>query len=139
MTGRGAARHGTAWRGEARPGAARQGLKKQMRSIPEWIGETADTPPPPRVRVRVFDDKGGRCHRCTRTIHPGDAWTCEHVIALINGGENRENNLDITCEWCLPVKNAEDISAKSRVYESRKRHLGIRKTRSFRTWRPRET
>jgi 5-methylcytosine-specific restriction endonuclease McrA len=102
------------------------------RSIPEWIGETPDTPPPPRVRVRVFDAKGGQCHRCTREIRPGDAWTCEHVKALINGGENRESNLDITCEWCLPVKNAEDVSEKSRVYESRKRHLGIRKASSFR-------
>jgi len=98
-----------------------------MRAVPEWIGATPDMPVPDRVRVRVFNKKEGKCHRCTRKIPAGQSWTCEHLKALVNGGENRERNLDVTCDWCLPIKNAEDVAEKSRVYKRRKAHLGIRK------------
>lgn len=97
------------------------------RSVPVWHGKTPDTPPPDRVRVRVFDRVGGRCHRCRRKINAGDKWVCEHLTALINGGLNAESNLGVTCEWCLPVKNAQDVAEKSKVYKRRKSHLGIRK------------
>lgn len=98
-----------------------------MRSVDEWVGANDDTPVPPRVRLRVFERKGGLCHRCTRKIKPGESWTCEHLIAICNGGANRETNLDLTCGWCLPEKNAEDVAIKSEVARVRKRHLGIRK------------
>lgn len=99
------------------------------RAVPEWWGATPDTPPPARVRVRVFDKKNGRCHKCGRKINAGEKWTCEHLDAIINGGENREKNLDVTCDWCLPAKNAEDVAIKSKTYAVRKRHLGIRKAK----------
>jgi 5-methylcytosine-specific restriction endonuclease McrA len=102
------------------------------RAVPEWIGKTDDTPVPPRVRLRVFLAKGGRCHRCTRKIEHGQAWTCEHMKALINDGQNRESNLDVTCDWCLPVKNAEDVAEKSRVYrKQRKNYEGRKPSRGF--------
>ncbi|MEP0323253.1 HNH endonuclease [Bauldia litoralis] len=106
------------------------------RSVSEWIGATDDTAIPPRVRLRVFDAKGGKCHSCGRKIAAGERWTCEHLIALINGGENRESNLDITCDWCLPSKNAADVAEKSKVASLRKSHLGIKERKpGFRGWR----
>ena len=95
------------------------------RSVPEWIGATPDTKPPPRVRVRVFGRTNGRCHKCTRKIPTGDKWTLEHVKALVNGGENRESNLDVTCDWCLPEKNAADVAEKARTYRKRAKHIGV--------------
>lgn len=113
------------------------------RSLPEWIGETDDTPAPPRVRLRVFERGDGRCHRCGRKIGAGEKWTLEHLKALINGGQNREKNLGITCDWCLPEKNAEDVAEKSRAYSLRSKHFGAVKkpkgrwpSRPFNTWRP---
>jgi len=102
-----------------------------MRSVPEWTGKTDDTQPPSRVRVRVFEREHGRCHRCTRKIQPGEKWTLEHLTALINGGQNRESNLGLTCDWCLPFKNAQDVSEKSKVYRKKKRHLGLRNKSRF--------
>lgn len=102
------------------------------RSTAEWRGKTEDTPAPPRVRVRVFDAHSGHCHRCHRKIRAGERWTLEHVKALINGGENRENNLDVTCDWCLLAKNAEDVAEKSITARHRKKHLGI--TRPKHKW-----
>lgn len=97
------------------------------RSVDEWIGRTPDTPAPPRVRKRVFEARSGRCHRCCRKIDAagGERWTLEHMKALINGGENRESNLDVTCDWCLPAKNAEDVAEKSRVYHKAARNIGV--------------
>lgn len=99
-----------------------------MRTVPEWIGKTDDEPPPPRVRVRVFDRFNGRCGECERKIFAGEKWTCEHIKALINGGENREKNLGVTCDWCLPGKNAADVGEKSKTYKMRAKHLGVRKS-----------
>lgn len=95
------------------------------RRIPEWFGATDDTPVPPRVRLRVFERYCGRCHICTRKIGAGETWTLEHIIPLIAGGANAEDNLNITCSNCLPGKNAKDVADKSKVARIRKRHLGI--------------
>lgn len=93
------------------------------RSVPLWQGKTDDTPAPPRVRVRVFEACGGKCHRCGRKIRTGERWTLEHLLALILGGRNAEDNLGVTCDWCLPIKNAEDQAAKSKAYEVRAKHI----------------
>jgi 5-methylcytosine-specific restriction enzyme A len=99
------------------------------RSLPEWIGVTDDTPVPPRVRLRVFERYGRRCdplHGCGRHLRPGDAWTCDHINAVINGGPNRETNLHPLCEWCEPPKTEAGVHEKSRVYRKRLRHAGIK-------------
>lgn len=96
------------------------------RSVEIWRGKTDDTPVPPRVRLRVFEKHGGRCTICTRKIQPVESWTCEHVKALINGGENAEPNLGVTCKNCLPAKNAADVAEKARVYKVRSKHLGLK-------------
>lgn len=100
------------------------------RQVKEWIGKTSDAPVPPRVRLRVLlrferccdAARGG----CGRPIRPGDKWTCDHGVALINGGENRERNLHPLCAWCNPDKNASDVAEKSMVYHKQLRHAGIK-------------
>ena len=96
------------------------------RSVDEWIGKSDDDVPPPRVRVRVFDRCKGRCGICKRRIRAGEAWTLEHLEALILGGENRESNLGVTCDWCLPAKNKADVGKKSTIYRKRRKHLGVK-------------
>lgn len=93
------------------------------RSLPIWIGATDDTPAPPRVRVRVFERCDGKCTQCGRKLRPGEAWTLEHLIALINGGRNAEDNLGVTCGWCLPGKNAVDVALKAKTYRVKRKNL----------------
>jgi len=93
------------------------------RSLPLWIGATDDTPAPPRVRVRVFERCDGKCTQCGRKLRPGEAWTLEHLIALINGGRNAEDNLGVTCGWCLPGKNAVDVALKAKTYRVKRKNL----------------
>lgn len=96
------------------------------RSTPEWIGATDDTPIPRRVRARLFLLANGNCANCRRKLRPGDAWQADHETALVNGGENRESNLQVLCEWCHKPKTVFDIAEKSRVYRKRAKHLGIK-------------
>lgn len=59
---------------------------------------------------------------------PGESWTLEHLTALCNGGDNAESNLGVTCKNCLPAKNAADVAEKSKVYQKRAKHLGLKKS-----------
>lgn len=103
------------------------------RSTEEWIGKDDDAVPPPRVRVRVFDKAGGRCHVCGRRIRAGEYWENDHVVALINGGENRERNLAPACSNCCKPKTAADVAEKSDIYDKRRKHvLPKQPSRSFR-------
>lgn len=106
------------------------------RALPEWIGKTDDTPVPPRVRVRVFDRYEGRCQcGCNRKIMAGEAWDLEDTVALINGGENRENNKKPWLSEHHKGKTAQDVAEKSRVYRKRAKHLGLKKPRTMTRWR----
>lgn len=97
-----------------------------MRSTPEWIGKTDDTPIPPRVQVRVFERYDGACQGCLRKLYPGDEWDCDHTIALINGGEHKESNLRPMCKECHRKKTAVDTREKSIAYRKRRKHIGVK-------------
>lgn len=106
-----------------------------MRTVDEWIGKTDDAAIPPRVRLRIFSRQGGWCSICTRRLRPRH-WDCDHITALINGGEHRESNLQAVCNSpCHSQKTKQDVAEKSRTYKRRARNAGIRKPRSIRQWR----
>ena len=103
------------------------------REVEEWVGKDDDTVPPPRVRIRRFDECGGRCHICGRKIHAGEYWQLDHVIALCNGGANRETNLKPACRNCCYTKTAQDTAEKSDIADKRKKYLLPKEpSRSFR-------
>ena len=97
-----------------------------MRSLPEWIGATDDTLVPPRVRLRVFIRDKGICQCCGRRLDHGDKQICDHKIAICNGGQNIETNLQTICDWCdKKTKTPADVAEKARTYRVRSRHLGL--------------
>lgn len=74
-------------------------------------------------RAKLFLDKGGRCHKCTRVIFGGETWFAEHLIALQNGGTNADGNWEVTCSNCFPIKNAEDAGKAKRMRKAAVRHI----------------
>lgn len=105
------------------------------RSAPEWIGKTDDTAVPDRVRVRVRERDSNHCKGCGCDLGAYSA-ECDHVLALVNGGENRETNLQTLCVWCHREKTAIDSRQKSSSYKRRKHHYGVRKAKSpIQGWR----
>lgn len=101
------------------------------RALPEWVGKTDDSRPPPRVRVRIFESHNGVCHISKRKIAPGEPWECEHITAIINGGENRESNMAPALIKPHKEKTARDVAIKAKNDRVRKRHLGLRKPSRF--------
>jgi 5-methylcytosine-specific restriction endonuclease McrA len=102
------------------------------RTPDEWIGKTDDTPVPPRVKLRVFERHGGICHLSGRRIRAGEPWECDHVVALVNGGQNRESNLAPALRDKHREKTKADVAEKSTVRRKRAKSLGIKqKSRSW--------
>lgn len=96
-----------------------------MRSVPEWVGKTDDAAIPPRVRVRVFERYNGICQITGRKIMPGDRWDCDHAIALSNGGEHRESNLQPVLSSGHRAKTRDDVATKGKIARVRAKHLGV--------------
>ena len=59
----------------------------------------------------------------------------DHIVALVNGGENRERNLRCLCSWCHKNKTADDVAEKAKTAAVRKKHLGIKTPSRFPTAR----
>ena len=95
------------------------------RALPIWIGRDDNHRAPGKVRQRVFDREHGCCHLCEQPIQPGQKWDLDHVVALINGGENAEPNLKPAHRKCHKDKTARDVAEKAKVAAIRQRHLGI--------------
>src|SRR3990167_3412604 len=96
------------------------------RSVEEWRGKATDEPLPRRVRLRILERYNRCCANCTRPITPGMSFTADHIIAIINGGENRERNGQPLCDWCNAEKNATDVADKSKVASMAKAAYGLK-------------
>lgn len=101
------------------------------RSVDEWIAKHDDQKVPDRVRQRVFDRERGICHLTGAVIDPvRDAWDLDHKVALILGGEHRESNLYPALRPAHRKKTATEMAVKSKIAAVRKKHLGIKKSKS---------
>src|SRR6202040_2761338 len=105
--------------------ASYQDLILMARELPEWIGKTDNAAIPPRVKLRIFERDGGRCHISGRVIRAGEVWDADHIIALCNGGSHRESNLAPALSALHRAKTADDVAEKAAVYRKRAKHLGI--------------
>lgn len=95
-------------------------------NLKEWIGKTDDSRPPPHVRARVFDRHGGICYLSKVKILIGDKWDLEHIVALCNGGENRESNMAPALVAPHKIKTKQDRATKAKNDHVRMKHIGIR-------------
>jgi len=102
-----------------------------VRSTAEWNPKSDDEAIPARVRLRVWDRFDGCCAECKRKIHAGEKWDCDHIKALVNGGEHRESNLQLLCSWCHKAKTKADVAEKKITYRKRLANVGIRKESRF--------
>lgn len=106
-----------------------------MRSVPEWIGKTDDSRPPPHVRARIFDARGGICFLSGRKIQAGERWELHHVKEIREGGENRESNLAPVLIGPHRKFTAEGKRRQGANDRVRRRHIGIKKNRRITGWR----
>lgn len=104
------------------------------RTVPEWIGKTADSKCPPKVRQRILERDKYICHECGTKIQTGDEWQADHRPALINGGENRESMMFPVHVHCHKIRTAKDVAEKAKVAAMKGKHTGaIRPKQSIRS------
>ena len=101
------------------------------REVNEWIGKTDDTQIPARVKLRILMKHGGECVLCTLPIGVIRAPAYDHAVALINGGENRETNIQLLCVPCHRVKTSVDVAVKSSNARRLKKRLGLKPRRTI--------
>jgi len=104
-------------------------------NLKEWVGKTDDSRPPPHIRLRIFEKHNGVCYLSSVKIQPGDKWEAEHIIAICNGGENRESNLAPALVAPHKVKTKQDRKMKAKNDHARMKHIGIKKPRTMTRWR----
>ena len=96
----------------------------------EWKAKHADEAIPQRVKARIFLRDGGRCVACTRRVGPGgEPYAFDHATALINGGAHAEHNLQLLCRECHASKTRADVAVKSKTYDMRRKHIGVKPDR----------
>lgn len=100
------------------------------RTIPEWFGTNDDSPLPTRVKVRIWGRAHARCADCGRKCGiGGERFQYDHIIAVINGGQNREKNIRLLCLECHTKKTKDDVAEKAVAYRKKaKLAIGLRKT-----------
>lgn len=94
------------------------------RPVSEWIGRDDSARAPKRVRDRLLA-RHTACYLCSRPFVAGEKIEFDHIVALINGGENRETNLRPVHAKCHRTKTASDVAEKARISAKRQKHLGI--------------
>ena len=102
------------------------------RSLPEWIGKTDDAMPGKLVRDRLSRAQDDRCALpdCRQPFGPKRRAHCDHILALIDGGENRETNLQMICADCHKVKTSAEATARAKSRDIRAAHIMAPDSRS---------
>lgn len=83
--------------------------------LKEWIGRRPESMPGQTVLLRLYAKQNGICAcGCGQVMNLNrDKVDCDHRIALIDGGENRESNLQLMLHPCHKAKTGEEASARS--------------------------
>lgn len=81
------------------------------RTVSEWVGKNPDTPIPPRVKGRILRKQEFKCALTGLPLTPGNT-DYDHIVALINGGENREANIRAVARKAHKEKTRADVAEK---------------------------
>lgn len=98
------------------------------RTVPEWIGKTADSRIPDDVKLRIWERERGRCWLTGRKIRPpADSYDFEHKIALAlwtgEGHGNRESNIALALRDKHREKTKRDVAELAASKRVKKKHV----------------
>lgn len=83
--------------------------------LKEWVGRRPESMPGQTVLFRLHAKQGGTCAcGCGQIMNFNvDKIDCDHIVALIDGGENRESNCQLLLNACHKAKTAQEAGARS--------------------------
>ena len=103
------------------------------RSTKLWEGKDDNAPIPPRVKLRIKSRANDCCQICGARVRYGGQ--VDHTIAIVNGGQNREDNLRYLCKTCHADKTRKDVGQKASDAKTQK-HLASFSRRGRGFWKP---
>jgi 5-methylcytosine-specific restriction endonuclease McrA len=113
-------------------------MRQEGRIVGEWVGKSPNAKVPRLVSLRRWQAADGCCQGCGRKIRPGERWDLDHIIALCNGGEHREANLQVLgidiC-GCHKTKTKDDARLYTHIKRTSYNFVGIHKQRRITGWR----
>lgn len=98
------------------------------RAVPQWVGRRPESMPGQIVLLRLYSKQDGKCAcGCGMVMNlERDEIDCDHIVALIDGGENAEGNLQLLLRAHHRTKTKAEATARSREREHKAkafRHL----------------
>lgn len=101
------------------------------RAVAEWVATHPDQAIPKAVKLRIFDRCGGKCALTGKKLGVGET-DYDHIVALRDGGEHRELNLQAVWRVAHREKTAMEKTARAKADKIRAKHLGLHKSKSGR-------
>lgn len=92
------------------------------RTVPEWIGRNDDAMPPESVFDRLWAKQDGKDAITGIPFAPGDRPHRDHIVPLIDGGENRESNLQLIAEKTHKLKTAREAMERAKTRAVQHKH-----------------
>ena len=85
------------------------------RPVPDWVGKRPESMPGQLVLLRLYAKQNGLCAcGCGRVMSfERDVIECDHIVTLIDGGENRESNLQLMLQEHHRVKTSGEATVRS--------------------------
>src|SRR6185369_8067700 len=102
------------------------GERGMARPVKEWVGKNDSARPHKTVLIRLFEAAKGLCQQCGAKFKPG-GWDADHRVRLRDGGENRENNLQLLCKPCHRAKTGQENSLQAQANRIKVISYGIKK------------
>jgi 5-methylcytosine-specific restriction protein A len=85
------------------------------RDVTEWQGKNDDTPAPARVKLRILHRQKFKCALTGRPIKAGANIDFDHIVELIMGGKNTEQNLQAVLREAHKEKTKAAIKRKAKA------------------------
>jgi 5-methylcytosine-specific restriction endonuclease McrA len=87
------------------------------RPVKEWIGKRPESMPGKLVMLRLYAKQNGLCAcGCGMVMNLNrDQVDCDHKLALIDGGENRETNLQLLLRQHHRAKTSVENSQRAQA------------------------
>jgi 5-methylcytosine-specific restriction protein A len=87
------------------------------------------------VRAQAALRANGKCECCTCRLLTG-GYHYDHIIPDAMGGEPTVDNCAVLCRSCHQTKTSEqDVPRIAKTKRQGRKHLGIKKPRTIRSWR----
>lgn len=96
------------------------------------VGTTARLAMGRARRLRIWEAHKGICVLCKLKIDGvREKWTIEHILALVLGGTDTDDNCGPAHETCRRAKDKNDLRDAAKCKRIKMRHIGIKKQSSF--------